>query len=401
MRFSLPLAIAAAVLPLSVQAGMYGQPVLNLDAKTFKKVMATEHAAMVAFVAPWCGHCKNLGPEYTSAASSLSPLIPFYAIDCDDAGNKALCAEYQIQGFPTIKAFPRAGKGAAKDYQGERKRGALVEYAKTLVPDRVKKLRIATEGSKVEPVIQAFLDEKSNLPHVLLVHPSAPSIPFLWKVLAHRLSGKMHLAYIRDTTSHSILTSLGIFDSADTTKDGTRVVAWPGGVQERSNLTEYQGALKFNALLEWLQAQLDGKPASSTSSSESSSGKTQQKPVKAPEPIPNANGQGETKAKQASDAAARKAKMDEAERRDRERRERAAQAAAARPPVEDVDASPVEEAAEAVPEGSAEQEQVQSDGVEGVAEPVPEQVPVPGEEAVTAGQEGVDSEQTVQVHEEL
>ena len=85
---------------------------------------------MVAFVAPWCGHCKSLGPEFTAAAQSLSPLIPFYAVDCDEASNKRLCAEYQIQGFPTIKAFPRAGKGGARDYQGERKKGALVDYAK-------------------------------------------------------------------------------------------------------------------------------------------------------------------------------------------------------------------------------------------------------------------------------
>jgi protein disulfide-isomerase A6 len=100
---------------------------------------------MVAFVAPWCGHCKTLGPEFSAAAASLSPLIPFYAIDCDAAANKPLCGEQGVQGFPTIKAFPRAGKGAAREYRGERKKGALVEYAKELVPDRVKKLR-ADEG---------------------------------------------------------------------------------------------------------------------------------------------------------------------------------------------------------------------------------------------------------------
>ena len=111
---------------------------------------------MVAFVAPWCGHCKALGPEYTAAAQSLSPLIPFYAVDCDEASNKRLCAEHQIQGFPTIKAFPRAGKGGARDYQGERKKGALVDYAKGLVPDRVKKLR-ADDG--VSKVLDKFLNE--------------------------------------------------------------------------------------------------------------------------------------------------------------------------------------------------------------------------------------------------
>jgi protein disulfide-isomerase A6 len=116
---------------------------------------------MVAFVAPWCGHCKSLGPEFTAAAASLSPLIPFYAIDCDAAANKPLCGEQGVQGFPTIKAFPRAGKGAAREYRGDRKRGALVEYAKELVPDRVKKLR-ADDG--VEKVLGKFLEEVSDDP---------------------------------------------------------------------------------------------------------------------------------------------------------------------------------------------------------------------------------------------
>ena len=40
------LALLALRMALSVHAGMYGQPVVNLDAKTFKTVMATEHAAV-------------------------------------------------------------------------------------------------------------------------------------------------------------------------------------------------------------------------------------------------------------------------------------------------------------------------------------------------------------------
>ena len=151
---------------------------------------------MVAFVAPWCGHCKALAPEYTSAAASLSPLIPFYAVDCDDAANKALCGQYEIKGFPTIKAFPRALKGAAKDYAGGRKAEELVEYAKSLVPDRVKKLRVSKDADGdardgVRGVVEGWLKEKKELPHVLLIHPTQPSIPFLWKVLSHRLSTRV------------------------------------------------------------------------------------------------------------------------------------------------------------------------------------------------------------------
>ncbi|WWD05512.1 protein disulfide-isomerase domain [Kwoniella europaea PYCC6329] len=371
MRLYTPLVLAVALLPFA-QAGMYGQPVLNLDAKSFKQAMSTEHAAMVAFVAPWCGHCKALGPEYTSAAQSLSPLIPFYAVDCDDQKNKGLCAEYQIQGFPTIKAFPRAGKGAARDYQGERKKGALIEYAKSLVPDRVKKLKLDSKSGNEDRIIRTFLEEKPTLPHVLLIHPSAPSIPFLWKVLAHRLSGKMHLGFVRDTTSHSLISSLGIYDSADTTKDATRVVSWPAETTSKEGLTEYEGAMKFNALLEWLQFQLTGE-TSTTNDSE----KVKQKPIKIPEPITSAY-ESEAEATEErsvkSEAAARRAKLDEAERRDRERRERAAAKKAAEQASEHGSGT-VDDAPDAIPQEAVDAQQVTGEEAskDEAAEPVPEQ----------------------------
>lgn len=44
-----------------------------------------------------------MAPEYQKAAESLSPLIPFYNVDCDEAENKALCGAEDIKGFPTVK----------------------------------------------------------------------------------------------------------------------------------------------------------------------------------------------------------------------------------------------------------------------------------------------------------
>lgn len=104
-----------------------------------------------------------MAPEYTAAASSLDPLIPFYAVDCDAAKNKALCAEMGIQGYPSIKSFPKGGKGAARDYNGERKRGAFVEYAKTMVTERVTKLR--ADGN-ADDVLTTFFGKVGNTSHM-------------------------------------------------------------------------------------------------------------------------------------------------------------------------------------------------------------------------------------------
>jgi thiol-disulfide isomerase/thioredoxin len=35
------------------------------------------------FLAPWCGHCKNLAPEWDKLAKSLEGIIRVGAVDMD------------------------------------------------------------------------------------------------------------------------------------------------------------------------------------------------------------------------------------------------------------------------------------------------------------------------------
>ena len=50
----------------------------------------------------WMQHCKSLSPEYSKASKSLAPLVPLYAVDCDDDKNKPLCSEQVHLPFPTV-----------------------------------------------------------------------------------------------------------------------------------------------------------------------------------------------------------------------------------------------------------------------------------------------------------
>jgi len=55
--------------------------------------------AIVAFKAPWCGHCKKLKPEWDKLADEVDALIG--EVDC--TVEKKLCSEHGVQGYPTIK----------------------------------------------------------------------------------------------------------------------------------------------------------------------------------------------------------------------------------------------------------------------------------------------------------
>lgn len=50
----------------------------------------------------------------------------------------------------------------------------------------------------------------------------------------------MQLGYIRDSTDHAVISSLGIYDPADTTKDTARAVVWQPGAS-RQEIIEYDG----------------------------------------------------------------------------------------------------------------------------------------------------------------
>ncbi|PWN21283.1 thioredoxin-domain-containing protein, partial [Microstroma glucosiphilum] len=116
--------------------------VLSLDYRSFpSKILQVEKPAIVAFTAPWCGHCQRLTPEFTKAAKNLEGIVHFANVDCDEDKNKQMCSQYEVKGFPTILVFPATKRRIPKTYQGERVAKALVEYAVSTLPHSVKKLK--------------------------------------------------------------------------------------------------------------------------------------------------------------------------------------------------------------------------------------------------------------------
>ncbi|CAJ1971898.1 unnamed protein product [Sphenostylis stenocarpa] len=106
--------------------------VLSLGSSNFSDTVAKHNFIVVAFYAPWCGHCKKLAPEYEKAASILSSLdnpVLLAKVDANEKKNKGIAKEFKVQGFPTIKILRNGGK-VVQDYKGPRDASGIVDYLK-------------------------------------------------------------------------------------------------------------------------------------------------------------------------------------------------------------------------------------------------------------------------------
>ena len=96
----------------------------NFDSTVFND----ESMWLVAFYAPWCGHCQKLLPEWIAAATQLRGTVKLAKVDA--TVHQKLASKYQIQGYPTIKIFaPGKGDKKVEDYNGPRDTAGIVRYA--------------------------------------------------------------------------------------------------------------------------------------------------------------------------------------------------------------------------------------------------------------------------------
>ena len=153
---------AAGVFPVR---GDEGDPdVLVLDPGNFDAMLAQYPNMLVEFYAPWCGHCKQLAPEWASVATTLKTETPGVGVAKVDADkHRELGERFGVQGFPTIKWFVGSKH---RDYEGGRTHSEIVAWVKKRLSPPCRVLNTtehfeAYKGSQ-EVVMLAFLDQAAG-----------------------------------------------------------------------------------------------------------------------------------------------------------------------------------------------------------------------------------------------
>jgi len=113
--------------------GLYSQKddVEILTSSNFKQaILNSGRAWLVEFYNSWCGFCQKFAPSWKDFATdvrSWRDLVVVAAIDCANDQNFALCREYEIMAYPSLRYYPENFEEAPKSYGYAMNRGVSAE----------------------------------------------------------------------------------------------------------------------------------------------------------------------------------------------------------------------------------------------------------------------------------
>ncbi|KAI1724281.1 thioredoxin domain-containing protein [Ditylenchus destructor] len=234
--------------------------VVELTSSNFQNRVLNDDAVwIVEFYAPWCGHCKNLVPEYRKTAKALKGLVKVGAVDMTQ--HESLGSPYGVRGFPTIKIFG-SDKKKPSDYNGQRTAQSLVESAINEVK-KIANARLGISGSgksgsgggKVGNDVVELTD--SNFEQLVLKSKDLWLVEFFapwcghcktlephWKAAASELKGKVKLGAV-DATVHTMLANKFNVRGFPTIK------FFGAGEKTDNSAVDYDGGRTTNDIVQW------------------------------------------------------------------------------------------------------------------------------------------------------
>lgn len=161
------------LLPKKKKNKQTGLP-LDITDKNFEdSIQRSDDAFLVAFVAPWCGHCQALKAEWDIAARTLAGSGVVIAT-VDATANEDLARRFGVQGYPTIKFFPPgvANKqdNQVEDYQFERTAAKIEQWALEQFEKRGGKVTLDIPEITSQEEFDEICEDKCALvflPHIL------------------------------------------------------------------------------------------------------------------------------------------------------------------------------------------------------------------------------------------
>lgn len=126
---------------------------------------------LLDFYAPWCGHCKKIGPVWDEAADKAAEeglAVHFAKMDCTVRAHNEICERYKVSGFPSLRVVSPAGK-YIKNYRGGRDVAGALEYAKKLSLPPYQELKTTKE---VKEFIEKMEEQKGAA--FILFKPEEP-----------------------------------------------------------------------------------------------------------------------------------------------------------------------------------------------------------------------------------
>lgn len=205
-----------------------------LTAESFQSLVTmSQEPWFIKFYAPWCGHCKAMGPNWIQLAKEMKGKLHIGEVNCEV--ETRLCKDVHVRGYPTILFF-RGGERV--EYEGLRGLGDFVTYAN-------KAIDVGDGVKNVGAVEFAELEEKEEVIFVYFYDHATTSEDF---AALERLT----LSLI----GHAKLVKT---DSAKLA-ERFKITTWPRLLVSRDGRPTYYTALapqdmrNFRKVLQWMQS---------------------------------------------------------------------------------------------------------------------------------------------------